>query len=147
MMLAQARIFYAMSRDGLICKFFGRVHPKCQTPLRRHGYRRRVRDALLAGLLPIGVLGDLVSIGTLLAFATVCIGVLVLRYTQARSAATVPRSVPPGSSARSAHSPASTCSGCAFVDNWLWMSVWIVVGIVIYFAYGRQPQRAARQQQ
>ena len=80
MMLGQPRIFYSMSRDGLIPPIFGRIHPKFRTP---HIGTVIVgaTAVILAGLLPIGVLGELVSMGTLLAFATVCIGVLVLRPT------------------------------------------------------------------
>ena len=81
MTMAQARIFYAMSHDGLIGKMFGRVHPVYRTPHVGTAFVGAVA-MVLAGLLPIGVLGDLVSMGTLLAFATVCIGVLVLRYTK-----------------------------------------------------------------
>ena len=82
MMLAQSRIFYSMSRDGLLPPLF-RAMPSASC-------RRRcsrpcsigIGAGLMGGLLPIGVLGELVSIGTLLAFVTVCIGVLVLRETK-----------------------------------------------------------------
>ncbi len=81
MMMGLPRIFFAMARDGLLFRFLGDVHPKYRTP-----YKATVLvgivAAILAALFPLGVLGDLVSMGTLLAFATVCIGVLVLRYTR-----------------------------------------------------------------
>ena len=89
----------------------------------------------LAGLLPIGVLGDLVSMGTLLAFATVCIGVLVLRHTRPDlpTAFRVPIAIVicPVGAAACLYLFAQT-----FADNWHWMSVWIVVGILIYLFYG-----------
>jgi APA family basic amino acid/polyamine antiporter len=123
-----------MSSDGLIPPAFSRVHPKYRTP---HFGTVFVAAAamILAGLLPIGVLGDLVAMGTLLAFATVCIGVLVLRYTrpELERAFRVPAAVvicPLG---------AIACLYLfvqTFADNWHWMSVWIIIGILIYFLYG-----------
>jgi APA family basic amino acid/polyamine antiporter len=134
MTMAQARIFYAMSHDGLIGRMFGRVHPVYRTPHVGTVFVGAVA-AILAGLLPIGVLGDLVSMGTLLAFSTVCIGVLVLRYTRpdAPRAFRVPAAIvicPLG---------AAACLYLfwqAFMDNWQWMSAWVVIGMVLYFAYG-----------
>ena len=72
MTLGQPRIFYSMSRDGLLPPLFGRIHPEYRTP-HVGTVIVGVSAVILAGLLPIGVLGDLVSMGTLLAFATVCI--------------------------------------------------------------------------
>ncbi len=81
MLMGQPRIFYAMSRDGLMPTALGRLHPKHRTPY-IGTIIVGVIAATLAGLFPVDVLGDLVSMGTLLAFATVCIGVLVLRRTR-----------------------------------------------------------------
>ena len=80
-LMAQSRIFYAMSQDGLIGRLFGRVHQRHHTPHLSTLFVGVVA-CVLAGLMPIGVLGDLVALGTLLAFATVCAGVLVLRRTR-----------------------------------------------------------------
>ena len=134
MMLGQPRIFYAMAHDGLIRRMFGRVHPKYRTPY-IGTVIVGVTAMILAGLLPISVLGDLVSMGTLLAFATVCIGVLVLRQT--RPDLPRPFRVPAApSSARSARRlPLPVLAGVH--DNWQWMSGWIVIGLAIYFVYGR----------
>ncbi len=90
MTLGQPRIFYSMARDGLIPPIFGRIHPEYRTP-HVGTVIVGVTAVILAGLLPIGVLGDLVSMGTLLAFATVCIGVLILRTHAAGPAARIPR--------------------------------------------------------
>ena len=80
MLMGQPRIFYTMSKDGLLPPVFSAVHPKFKTPWLATIVTGLVA-MLCAGLLPIGLLGELVSIGTLLAFAIVCGGVLVLRYT------------------------------------------------------------------
>ena len=81
MIIPQARIWLTMSHDGLLPKFFGAVHPKFRTP-HISTLITGISRPTFAGLLPIGILGELVSIGTLIAFIVVCIGVLVLRYTR-----------------------------------------------------------------
>ncbi|MGH8168105.1 MAG: amino acid permease, partial [Woeseiaceae bacterium] len=127
MIMGQSRIFYAMSNDGLIPAAFSRVHPKYRTPA-FGTVVVGVTATILAGLLPIGVLGDLVAMGTLLAFATVCIGVLVLRYTRPdlERAFRVPAAIvvcPLGALA------CLYLFAQTFADNWHWMSAWIVIGI------------------
>jgi APA family basic amino acid/polyamine antiporter len=134
MLMGQPRIFYTMSRDGLLPPLFGRVHPKFQTPY-MGTIIVGVVAAVLAGLFPIGVLGDLVSMGTLLAFATVCVGVLVLRYTRPD----LPRPFRVPMVWVICPLGALCCLalfGRSFVDNWRWMSVWIVIGLLVYFCYG-----------
>ena len=81
MIIPQARIWLTMSHDGLLPKVFGAVHPTYRTP-HISTLITGVAASLAAGLIPLGVLGELVSIGTLIAFIVVCIGVLVLRYTR-----------------------------------------------------------------
>jgi len=139
MLMGQPRIFYTMAKDGLLPRLFSRVHPKFRTP-HVSTIIVGVIAATLAGLLPIGVLGDLVSMGTLLAFATVCVGVLVLRYTRPD----LPRPF------RVAFAPVVCTLGAlacltlftmAFLDNWHWMSAWILVGIAVYFGYGYRHSR------
>jgi APA family basic amino acid/polyamine antiporter len=142
MIIGQSRIFYAMSRDGLISPFFGRVHPKYQTPHAGTLFVGIVA-ATLASLFPIGVLGELVAMGTLLAFATVCIGVLVLRRT--RPDLQRPFRVP--------FAPVICVLGAicclylfwsSFQANWKWMSGWIVAGLLIYFLYGHSHSKLRR---
>jgi APA family basic amino acid/polyamine antiporter len=81
MIIPQARIWLTMSNDGLLWKALGAVHPRFKTPHVATAITG-VMAASFAGLLPIGILGELVSIGTLVAFIVVCIGVIVLRYTR-----------------------------------------------------------------
>lgn len=132
--MGQSRIFFAMSQDGLIGRMFGRVHERHRTPHLSTLFVGFVAGAL-AGLLPIGVLGDLVALGTLLAFVTVCIGVLVLRRTRPD----LPRPF------RVPMAPVVCVLGAAicfwlfvrvFEDNWHWMIAWVIVGFLIYFGYG-----------
>ncbi len=92
MIIPQARIWLTMSHDGLLPKIFGAVHPKFRTP-HISTLITGVLAATFAGCLPIGILGELVSIGTLVAFIVVCIGVLVLRYTPPRFETPVPGQV------------------------------------------------------
>lgn len=134
MMLGQPRIFYAMSRDGLLPPFFRKVHPTHKTPYIGTLITGALA-ALIGGLFPVTILGELVSIGTLLAFTTVCIGVLVLRYT--RPELKRPFRTP---------APWFVCTAGAIIcagmmvslprDTWLRLAVWTAVGIAIYVFYG-----------
>jgi APA family basic amino acid/polyamine antiporter len=134
MVMGQARIFYAMSRDGLIPPTFSRVHPKYRTPYVGTVFVGVVAS-VLGGLLPISVLGDLVAMGTLLAFATVCAGVLVLRYTRPD----LPRSFRVPAPIIICPLGAIACLylfSLALADNWHWMSAWLLLGFLIYCVYG-----------
>jgi basic amino acid/polyamine antiporter, APA family len=139
MTLAQARIFFAMARDGLLPPWFSRIHPKFKTPSTGTAVTGIIA-AIIGGLLPVNVLGNLVSIGTLAAFVTVCIGVLVLRRTRPD----LPRPF-------LAPWPYVTCilgalicfAMMAFLGlaTWLRLLVWTIVGVVVYFGYGRKHSR------
>jgi APA family basic amino acid/polyamine antiporter len=141
MLLGQPRIFFAMSRDGLLPAAFGKVHPKFQTPYIPTIITGTVAG-IVAGLFPIGLLGELVSIGTLLAFAIVCGGILVLRITRPE----IPR--PFRVPVYWLVAPAGVLS-CLYlmsglpVDTWLRLLIWMALGLVIYFLYGRYHSRAA----
>ncbi|MFM7067077.1 MAG: amino acid permease [Gammaproteobacteria bacterium] len=134
MLMGQPRIFLSMSQDGLLPRFFATVHPVYKTPY-VGTIIVGIFAALLAGFLPIGLLGELVSMGTLLAFATVSIGVMVLRKTRPD----LPRPF------RVAGAPVVGTLGAAaclylfwkpFTEHWHLMTGWTVLGLVIYFVYG-----------
>ncbi len=139
MTLAQARIFLAMSRDGLIGKAFGRVHPKFHTPSFSTAITG-IFAAIIGGLFPVNLLGKVVSIGTLAAFVTVCIGVLVLRLRRPD----IPRPF-------RAPAPWFTCIGGALVcglmmaslgrETWWRLIIWTIIGVLVYIFYGRQHSR------
>lgn len=134
MTLAQARIFFAMARDGLLPPWFSRVHPKFRTPSTGTAITG-ILAAIIGGLLPVGILGEIVSIGTLAAFVTVCIGVLVLRHT--RPDLPRPFKTP---------APWFTCIAGALVcllmmvalgpATWVRLVVWTIIGALVYAFYG-----------
>lgn len=136
MMMGQPRIFYTMSKDGLLPPVFSSVHHRFRTPWLATILTGFVA-MLTAGLFPIGLLGELVSIGTLLAFAIVCVGVLVLRFTdpEIRRPFRTPLvwlCAPLG---------AGFCGWLMYGlprDTWARLIVWMAIGIVIYVGYGRR---------
>ena len=140
-MLAQTRIFYSMSRDGLLPKIFGVVHARFRTPHLSTIMTGAV-IALAAGLTPIGVLGQLVSIGTLLAFVLVSIGIVILRKT----APDVPRPF------RTPWVPYVPIAGAVMClaqmvglpwATWERLLIWLALGLVVYFSYSRRSSRLA----
>jgi len=143
LMLEQTRIFYSMSRDGLLPPIFAVVHPRFQTPHLSTLFIGVV-VALVAGLTPIGVLGQLVSIGTLLAFVLVSIGVIILRKTSPD----VPRPF------RTPWVPAVPIMGAAIclaqmvglpLATWERLLIWLAIGLVVYFSYSwRRSAASAR---
>ncbi len=133
MLMGQPRIFYSMSRDGLLPASFSKVHKKYKTPYITTLLTGGVA-MIVAGLLPIGLLGELVSIGTLLAFVIVCGGILVLRYKR-------PELKRPFKTPLFPVVPIlgviSSLYLMAFLpgDTWIRLIVWMVLGIIIYFGY------------
>jgi APA family basic amino acid/polyamine antiporter len=142
MTIAQARIFFAMARDGLLPKFFGKVHPKFRTPS-TGTVVTGVTAAIIGGLFPVGVLGHLVSIGTLAAFVTVCIGVLVLRKTRPD----LPRPFRTPLPWFTCLAGAGVC-GLMMVSlgaaTWWRLAIWTVFGVAVYVLYGRKHSRLHR---
>src|SRR5690349_15118802 len=142
-LLGQTRIFYSMSRDGLLPDLFGDVHPRFRTPWLSTMLTGGV-VTVAAGLLPIGLLGQLVSIGSLLAFVLVCIGVVVLRRTA--PALERPFRTPwmPWVPILGAVACVAQMIGLPFA-TWVRLVVWLVIGMVLYVAYGRRHAMAVRE--
>jgi basic amino acid/polyamine antiporter, APA family len=136
MLLGQSRVFYSMSRDGLLPGLFSDVHPRWRTPWRSN-LTFMVFVGLFAAFAPIQIVGEMTSIGTLFAFVLVCAGILVMRRTH-----------------RDLHRPFRTplvpvvpilgivanlflMAGLG-LENWLRLFVWLAIGLCIYFGYSRK---------
>jgi len=127
------RVFFAMSRDGLLPPFFAEVHPKTKTPVRVIGLCGLI-ISLIAGFIPLGELAELVNIGTLAAFVLVCLGVVALRIKQPDLPRPFKNPLNPVFPLLGAFS----CAGLmAFLPRitWVRFAVWLAIGVVVYFAY------------
>jgi APA family basic amino acid/polyamine antiporter len=133
MLLGQTRIFYCMSKDGLL-PWFGTLHPKNSTP-HIATLTTGIFVAICGGCMPMSLVGELVSIGTLLAFVFVCVGIPILRIKNPEAKRPFRTPLP------WVVAPAGAFA-CIFVmsglprDTWLRLLIWLVIGFVIYFTYG-----------
>ena len=135
MLLGQTRIFYTMSKDGLVPKVFSDVHPKHRTPYKSQ-WMFFIFVSLFAAFIPDNVVGDMTSIGTLFAFVLVCIGILIVRKKAEHRA-------PFRTPAVQIVAPLGALICLAMiaslgVENWTRLVVWLILGLVIYFLYGKK---------
>lgn len=135
MLLGQSRVFFSMSRDGLVPKIFSEVHPKFRTPWRSN-LLFMLFVAPFSAFLPLSIVGNMTSIGTLFAFVIVCAAVWIMRRKNPGIARPF----------RTPWVPAVPILGIVVnfammyslgVMNWLRLIIWLVIGQIIYFAYGR----------
>ena len=133
MVMGQPRVFYSMAKDGLLPAWAAKIHPKYQTPHITTALTGTI-VAILAGIVPISLLGELVSIGTLFAFVIVGIGIIILRSSN-------PNLNRPFKVPFSPFIPVATVVSAAYLmnslpfDTWLRLIFWMSIGLVIYFAY------------
>ncbi|WP_151089641.1 amino acid permease [Hymenobacter baengnokdamensis] len=142
-LLGQSRVFFSMSKDGLLPPVFSRVHPTFRTPM-HSSLLLGLFISLFAGFVPISVVGEMTSIGTLLAFVMVCLGVIIMRRTNPDA----PRSF------RTPWVPLVPLLGIATCvlmmvslpwETWLRLIVWLAIGLAIYYGYGRKHSKLRRQ--
>lgn len=142
-LMAQSRMFYSISKDGLLPKIFSEVHPKFKTPWKSN-VMLCIFIALFAAFVPINVVGEMTSIGTLLAFLMVCVGILILRKTNpdAKRPFKVPL-VP--------LIPILGILTCVAMmvflpwETWLRLAVWLIIGLAIYYAYGKKNSKLRKE--
>ncbi len=133
MVMGQPRVFYSMAKDGLLPAWASKIHPKYQTPHITTALTGTI-VAILAGIVPISLLGELVSIGTLFAFVIVGTGIIILRSSNPNLSR--PFKVP-----FSPFVPIATVVSAAYLmnslpfDTWLRLIVWMSIGLVVYFGY------------
>ncbi len=136
MLLGQSRVFYTMSKDGLLPPFFSDIHKKFSTPWKTNLFFMGF-VSLFAGFVPVSDLGHMVSIGTLFAFCLVCAGVWLMRVRMPN----VPRSF------KTPLVPFVPIMGivvCLYlmyslpIESWYRLAIWLVIGLAIYFFYGRK---------
>jgi APA family basic amino acid/polyamine antiporter len=140
MMMGQPRVFFSMANDGLLPAWAKRVHPKYRTPHVTTILTGAI-VAVAAGFTPINILGELVSIGTLLAFVIVSIGVLALHYRHPELKRPFKTPLMPVVPILSALVSLGLMAGLPR-QTWERLIIWMVVGVVIYFAYGYRHSHA-----
>ena len=136
MLLGQSRVFYSMSRDGLLPAIFSEVHPKYKTP-----YKANLIILILVGafaaFIPGDIVGDMTSIGTLFAFILVCAAVIILRKTNPDLPRQFKTPLVPLVPILGIIVCAAMIFGLGWT-NWLRLGVWLAVGFIIYFGYSKK---------
>lgn len=143
MLMGQSRVFYTMSRDGLVPKVFSEIHPKYRTPYKSNLIFLAL-IGVLATFLPVDIVGDMTSIGTLFAFILVCAGVWIMRVRQPN----IPRQFKTPLVPLVPILGIIVCGAMAFGlgwTNWLRLLGWLVIGIIIYFTYSIKHSKLRKQ--
>ncbi len=136
MLMGQSRVFYSMSKDGLLPKFFGDIHHKFRTPWKTNIFFM-IFVSIFAGFVPIKDLGHMVSIGTLFAFALVCLGIIIMRKKMPDAKRSFRAPLVP-------FVPLAGIAVCVYLmyslpsESWFRLILWMLLGVVIYFAYGKR---------
>jgi basic amino acid/polyamine antiporter, APA family len=141
MLMGQSRVFYSMSKDGLVPKLFSDVHPRYQTPWKSNMVFF-VFTALFAALLPESIVGEMTSIGTLFAFMLVCAGVWIMRVRRPELVRGFTVPALPLVAVLGIVVCGAMIYGLGWT-NWLRLAVWLVIGLVFYFTYGIRHSRLA----
>ncbi|MCE7042958.1 amino acid permease [Dyadobacter sp. CY312] len=143
MLLGQSRVFYSMSKDGLLPKFFSQVHPKFSTPWKTNVFFMFF-VSIFAGLVPVSDLGHMVSIGTLFAFCLVCVGVWMLRVKRPDIHRSFRTPLVP-------FVPIMGIVVCLYlmyslpIESWYRLAVWLAIGFAIYFGYGKKNSKLGKE--
>jgi basic amino acid/polyamine antiporter, APA family len=136
MLMGQSRVFYSMSRDGLLPRFFGQVHEKFRTPFKTNIFFMFF-VSIFAGFVPVSDLGHMVSIGTLFAFVLVCIGVMIMRKRMPDAPRAFKTPLVP-------FVPIMGILVCVYLmyalpmESWFRLALWLALGLLIYFIYGKK---------
>jgi basic amino acid/polyamine antiporter, APA family len=139
MLLGQSRVFFSMSRDGLVPKIFSDVHPRFRTPYKSN-MLFFVFTGIFAAFIPEDVVGEMTSIGTLFAFSLVCAGVWIMRVRNPE----LERGFRVPAAPLVATLGIITCGAMIYGlgwTNWMRLIVWLVVGLIFYFSYGKHHSR------
>ncbi len=141
MLFGQARVFYSMSRDGLVPKVFSDIHPQYKTP-HKSNWLFFVFTSLFAAFIPEDIVGEMTSIGTLFAFILVCAGVWIMRVKRPD----IPRGFTVTALPLVAILGILVCASMIYGlgwTNWMRLLIWLVIGLCLYFTYGRYHSRLA----
>jgi APA family basic amino acid/polyamine antiporter len=144
MLMGQSRVFYSMGKDGLLPKIFSDVHPKFKTPYKAN-LILLVFVGAIAALIPIDIVGEMTSIGTLFAFILVCIGVIVLRKTNPELPRGFRTPLMPFVPIMGIISCGLMMSGLDWT-NWLRLAIWLAIGMAIYYLYGRKNSKIGKEE-
>jgi APA family basic amino acid/polyamine antiporter len=139
MLLGQSRVFYSMSRDGLVPKIFSDVHPKFRTPYKSN-MLFFVFTGTFAAFIPEDIVGEMTSIGTLFAFILVCAGVWIMRVRNPE----LERGFRLPAAPVVATLGIITCGAMIYGlgwTNWMRLIVWLLIGLIFYFSYGKHHSR------